>query len=176
MFAMAFSATSASAWTPSGPDNFSGSLTTTLPSGASITCAVSFDVNLDAGVGNTGDVFNTSTATSCVTNVQNCTVNVTLQAFDWTITGVGDGTGAGTVSISGAQFRAQYSGASCSLNGLDLTIGGSVTGDYDGAGNLTFTNATGLTVTASNNTTAVPLGTSVTLNGTVSSANAPQLD
>lgn len=175
MLAVAFSATSASAWTPSGPDNFSGSLTTTLPNGASITCDVSFDVDLDSGSANTGTVENTSSASNCVTNQPNCTVAVTLQNFDWAITGVGDGTGAGTVTISGAQFRAQYSGTSCTVNGLDLTIGGSVTGDYDGAGRLSFSNASGLAVQQSNNP-GVPVGTPATLNGSVFSANVPQLD
>lgn len=100
-------------------------------------------------------------------NLNNCVVvgqpacNVLATADfsggNWTV----DGDAASQrVRINNAKFTNAYSGTGCTLAGVTAVVDGTVTGDYDGAGTLSFTNEPGLSVTSP------PLG-AARLNGSV---------
>lgn len=155
------------------------SFTTTLANGSTITCNVTFNTTLSAGILDPGTVNAGSSATSCTTNLgATCTVAVTFNGLPWA---AGDADPPGSspnnrVRITSASFTAVFGGgASCTANGLSVTIGGNpiLLASYPTTGcaasqartRLTTGPNSTMTVTASNNPALVGLG--ATLSGLV---------
>jgi hypothetical protein len=141
-------------WNPAGAAEGTGTLTLTHDaSSASLTC----DYTITADLVNDG-TSNGGTMTSvwlgpCSTTVPNCFVFYSATALPWQTTKVtGDPTRLRLTMGVGMSF----SGSTCSLNGVSVTVSGTVEGDYDGSvGEWSFVAEPGL---------SSPLGT-FTLDG-----------
>lgn len=173
-FAMSSPVGSAMAWTPAGDETLLGSVTTTTPNGASLTCDLDLTSTLDAGPSNSG-VVTGGAVTNCVSSLPNCRVEETLQSLPWSVSGTGVSSGAGTVTLTGVEIDREWSGEGCLFDGMQLTYGGTVAGDYDGAGTLSFSRASGLAISASNSP-VYPAGTPLALDGALFAADMPLLD
>lgn len=132
---------SAVTWSPAGGATAVGALSMSVGSSVT-TCDVAATVNLTNSPGAGGSV-SSFLLTPCTTNVPNCSVTAVADLSSaWAITV----TSVSRVKIDGVKFTNSYSGASCALNGANITATGDVEGDYSG-NVLSFVNEGGLTAT-----------------------------
>lgn len=169
--AVALPAAAQATWTPSGAQTASGTLSITVDANGVTTECTSVSANLGLNAtGSNGSVSSLTLGGCSITTpgFSSCIVNATATASPtnlWSLTG---NAATGKVGIGGVQFVNAYSGGpSCPVNGLNATVAGSITGDYDNADStLTFTNATGLV--------SPQVGT-VKVNGVLEISNGVQL-
>lgn len=170
-------ASPASAWCPPGDYIFESTDIVSvldLPGDPTLACEeLVFETTLNAGTANTGTV-NDGYAEPCTSsNDANCDVVVTFQNLPWGISGTGDGTGSGTVVITGVDFNVEYQGSLCSLQGLSFDVVGDVCGDYAyPAGTLTISSCD-LEVANSNAPLVVPDTTAVDISGSATATTGP---
>jgi hypothetical protein len=167
---LAFSASSAMAWTNSGSYTLSGasSLTSTITSGplagSNVGSLPSFDVTLNSGLTNTGTV-DAASFSSLTTNVPgNTLTSLVANDLPWSLGGVDNlGNGDGPITIVGVTFT-----ATLSVNG-PLTVVGTAVGNYDDAtGTIQFTSTSGSNLHVAGHPTW-----GVSLVGSVTSTTSP---
>lgn len=176
----------AQAWTEPGAHTATAATLTSKVNSAtpsSITCTIDFSLTLTntavGGADNNPASITAGTPVTCDSDVAGCTtLTVTLSGLPWSARGINlAASGSGPVTVRNAFFIATYDDpAGCPLAGLVVNVGGAVTGTYTTTtGALVFTNADALQVIDSTGG-AVPLGTTVTLNGSAVFTTVPAPD